>query len=308
MKVHILERILIFVIACTIVFAGLCLYIYLVCIYQSHWVSIHSSLLCQLDRIQLKHAIVKPHVLASHQGDETRHTALCISHARWTPIESLQQLDREQSATFQSHGSFVLPAGAAGDLETSRSLLSLRDRHASGVVFSDQSASTSAAAAAAFIEVKVEAIYESEEALRAETRTICALRQSQGQYGIGVIVSGLRAILLHTSLRMTCRFPLRILQAAAVPRHEYSAREDITVKNTVWLPGPRVAEAHVPQSEHVVGDSPHASAFPGQLSTPLMNAPIDMDTVGFFFTIAIPVITSGKGADQHAASLCAWEV
>jgi hypothetical protein len=47
MKVHILERILFFEIACTVVFAGLYLYTYLVSIYQSHWVSIHSSLLYQ---------------------------------------------------------------------------------------------------------------------------------------------------------------------------------------------------------------------------------------------------------------------
>lgn len=99
----------------------------------------------------------------------------------------------------------MLPAGAAGDLETSRFLLSLQDRHASGIVYFDQSTSASAVAAAALIEVKVEveAFYESEEALRAETRTICALRPSRGQYGIGVFVSGLRAVLPHESLRMT---------------------------------------------------------------------------------------------------------
>jgi hypothetical protein len=62
-------------------------------------------------------------------------------------------------------------------------------------VYSDQSTTSASAgaAAAAVIEVKVEAFYESEEALRAETRTsICALRPSQGQHGIGigVFVSG----------------------------------------------------------------------------------------------------------------------
>ena len=51
MQAHILlERILFIAIACTIVFAGLYLYTYLV---NSHWVSIHSSLICQPDRIQL---------------------------------------------------------------------------------------------------------------------------------------------------------------------------------------------------------------------------------------------------------------
>lgn len=52
MQVHTLERILFVVIVCTVVFAGLYLYAYLVSIYQSHWVSIHSSLpdLIQLTR------------------------------------------------------------------------------------------------------------------------------------------------------------------------------------------------------------------------------------------------------------------
>jgi hypothetical protein len=179
----------------------------------------------------------------------------------------------------------VLPAGAVGDPETSRFLLSLQDRHASSIVYFDQStsagASASAAAAAAVIEVKFEAFYESEEALRAETRTICALRPSRGQYGIGVFVSGLRAVLPHASLRMTCPFPRRVSQVA-VPGHEYSARDDVTV----WLPGPRAAEAHVPQSQRVIGDSPpHASAF-GSQSMQLMNAPIEVDTVTVGFAIS----------------------
>jgi hypothetical protein len=85
---------------------------------------------------------------------------------------------------------------------------------------------------------------------------------------------------------MTCRFPWRLLQAA-VPGHEYSARDDITLKTTVWLPGPRAAEAHVPQSQRVIGDSPpHASAFGGQLSMPVMNAPIEVDTVGLPFLLS----------------------
>lgn len=248
MQAHILERILFVVIACTAIFAGLCLYTYLVNIYQSHW----------------------PHVLASHLGDVTgawpTGTTSCISHARWALIES-QQLDRGQSAAFQSHASFVLQAGApAGDLETSRFLLFLRDRHASGIVYFDQSASASgAAAAAAVIEVKVEAFHESEEALRAKTRTICALRPSRDQYGIGVFAAG-----------------------GSVPGHEYSsstssARDDIILKIAIWLPGPRVAEAHVPRSQRVMGDSlgdspTHASEFGGQLSMPSMNAPIKINT------------------------------
>ena len=84
----------------------------------------------------------------------------------------------------------------------------------------------------------------------------------------------------------TCRFPWRVLQAA-VPGHEYGARDNITVKITAWLPGPRAAEAHVPQSQRVTGDSPpHACAFGGQLSIPLMNAPIEVDTVGLQFLLS----------------------
>jgi hypothetical protein len=47
MKAHILERILFVVIVCTVLFTGLYLYTYLVSIYQSHWVSNHSSLPCR---------------------------------------------------------------------------------------------------------------------------------------------------------------------------------------------------------------------------------------------------------------------
>jgi len=109
----------------------------------------------------------------------------------------------------------------------------LQDRHASksGIVYFAQLTSASAAAAAAVIEAKVEAFYESKEALRAETRTICALRPSQGQYGIGIFVSGFRsAVLPHAPLHMTCRFPWRVLQPA-VPGHELysSARDNITL-------------------------------------------------------------------------------
>jgi hypothetical protein len=94
----------------------------------------------------------------------------------------------------------MLPVGAVGDLKTSWFLLSLRNGHASGIVYSAQPASANAAAAAAVIEVKVKAFYESEEALRAEMRTICALRRSPSGdlCGIGIFfVSGPRAVLLH---------------------------------------------------------------------------------------------------------------
>lgn len=178
----------------------------------------------------------------------------------------------------------MLSAGAAGDLEAPRFFLSLQDRHASGIVHFDQSKSVggaAAAVAAAVIEVdiKVEAFYESEEVLRAKTRTICALRPSQGQYGIGV-----RVVAYDMP---TCRFPWRVSQAA-VPGHEYSARDDVTLNTTVtvWLPGPCAAEAHVPLSKRVIGDSPpHAcSAFGGHLSMRLMSSPIEVDTVGLPFS------------------------
>ena len=102
-----------------------------------------------------------------------------------------------------------------------------------------QSTSASASAAAAGIEVGVEACHESEEALQAETKTICALQPSRG---LGVFVSGLNAVLPCASLRLTCRFPWRELQAA-ISGHEYSARDFITItfNITVWLPGPRAA-------------------------------------------------------------------
>jgi hypothetical protein len=83
-----------------------------------------------------------------------------------------------------------------------------------------------------------------------------------------------------------CRFPWRVFQAA-VPGHEYGARDDITLKITVLLPGPRAVEAHVPRFQHVMSDSPpHASAFSGQLSMPLMNAPIEVDTVSLPFLLS----------------------
>jgi hypothetical protein len=198
----------------------------------------------------------------------------------------------------------VLPAArATGDLKTSRFLLSLQDRHASVILYFDQSSSASARAAAAAV-----AFYDSEEALRAEMRTICAcaLRPSRvpSQYGIGVFVSGLRAVLPQASSRMTCHtFSWRKLQVA-VPGHEYNARDNITLKITIWS---RAVKVQVPQSQRVIGDSPpHASAFGGQLLMPLMNAPIEVCHI--LFPIAIPVIIGGKGADQLAASLCAWEV
>jgi hypothetical protein len=61
MQVHILERILFVAIVCTVVFAGRYLYTYLVSIYQSHWVSIHSSLLSQ-PRPHSTHTVLYSHM------------------------------------------------------------------------------------------------------------------------------------------------------------------------------------------------------------------------------------------------------
>ena len=103
--------------------------------------------------------------------------------------------------------------------------------------------------------------------------------------------------------------PLSVARQAAVAGHEFSARDDITLKIvTVWLPGPRATEAPVPHSQRVIGDSPpHASAFVTQLSMSVMNVPmIELDTVGFL--ISFGNSRDHRRADQHAASLWTWEV
>jgi hypothetical protein len=118
-------------------------------------------------------------------------------------------------------------------------LLSSRDRHASGI------AQSTSAVAAIEVEVEVEAFFGSEEeALRAETRCLCALRRSRDQYGIGV---------------------------CAVPGHEYSVRDgDITLQITT----PCTEAGHVivpPKSTPNVAQVGSDSAF-DQVSLPLMDS------------------------------------
>ena len=76
-----------------------------------------------------------------------------------------------------------------------------------------------------------------------------------------------------------------ICQAAVSgPGHVYGARDDITLKITVWLPGPRAAESHIAQSQREIGDSPpRASALGDQLPMPAL---IEVDTVGLPFLLS----------------------
>jgi len=153
-----LERALTFVIALALVFAGLCVYVYLVEVYESHWAR----------------RVPPPSHLQAESWRARR-----VYHVRWAPIES-QAVSRHPE-TSQPHAWFTLPADA---LETL--LLLSQDRHASGVLHFSQSAGTINE-----VEVEVQALYESEEELlRHDTRTVYALRRGQGQYGIGVFCTG----------------------------------------------------------------------------------------------------------------------
>ncbi|KAH9962235.1 hypothetical protein BC827DRAFT_235398 [Russula dissimulans] len=150
-RVPLLERVLTVIIGNALILAGLCMYHYLVEIYESHWL----------------------HPTPTHLGVANWPTS-CVYHARWAPIDS---------DLFRSQAWFTLPAA---DFQTL--FLLSQDRHASGVVYSSQSAD---AVAVADIEVEVEAFYESEadDAPGSEGIGICVLRWGQGQYGIDVLVS-----------------------------------------------------------------------------------------------------------------------
>ncbi|KAH9985643.1 hypothetical protein BJV74DRAFT_553765 [Russula compacta] len=150
-KVPLLDRILMVMISCALIFTGLCIYNCLVAAYEGR----------------------RPRHAPSHLPVKS-WPATCVHHARWAPIDSQQAPGHPE--TSQSHAWFTQPAD---DFETL--LLMLQDRHASGVVYFAQSAGATTNS-----EVGVLAFDGSEKALRSEMRTICALRRSQGQYGTGV--------------------------------------------------------------------------------------------------------------------------
>ena len=109
--------------------------------------------------------------------------------------------------------------------------------------------------------------------------------------------------------------------AAAAPGHEHSARDDISLNITVWLPRPRAGEQEVhvafpavappgqeepgrPQShERVIGDSPPPHAF-DQASLRSMDAPIEADTVSFLpFLLSVCAVSCRvEDADRYAES------
>jgi hypothetical protein len=190
-----LERALTLAIALALVFAGLCIYVYLVEVYESHWVSkFFLPLPVLLGATEDSSVVVYPHTVTrgthkarrvprpSHLQAES-WPARRVYHVRWVPIES--QAVSEHPETSQPHAWFTLPADA---FETLLLLLS-QDRHASGVLHFSQSADTTPYINE--VEVEVRALYESEEEalLRPDTRTVYALRRGQGQYDIGVFVS-----------------------------------------------------------------------------------------------------------------------
>ncbi|KAI0287182.1 hypothetical protein BC826DRAFT_1046067 [Russula brevipes] len=253
-KAPLLERILVVIIAYTLVCAALCIYRYLVDVYETHW----------------------PRNAPSQLGVEGWPVA-CLYHALWEPMGPQPAPGHPQ--TYQSHTFFTLPAG---DLETL--FLLSQDRHASVVLHTAQSAG----ATTADIQVQVQAFYEEEEALRPETRTICALRRSRGQYAIGVFVSAARFLLLLSPACM--RRCLLTLGLQAAPGRQDGARHDVTLDITVWLPGPRSGtdgdfrvspwlepDLGLPQLRHVIGD-PSQHAF-RQASIPLTHPPIEVFTI-----------------------------
>jgi len=165
------QRILTFTIAFTLVFVGLCIYKYLVGVFEGHWP--HHT----------------PRQLLAHQTENS--PARCVHHARWEPIMESQPVrgHHHPEGPDQSHAWFMLQSD--DDLE---SLLQLsQDKHAPGVVDCDRVQSSAAGATAdnnieAEFGVEAEGFYESEaeEAPQPNMRTICALRRSQGQYDIVV--------------------------------------------------------------------------------------------------------------------------
>ncbi|KAI9507273.1 hypothetical protein F5148DRAFT_1285450 [Russula earlei] len=235
-QLHQLERILTMIIGLILVIAGLCMYYYLVGVYESHCLPFP----------------------ASHPGADA-WPATCISHARWAPIKP-QPLPGHPEI-YQSHAWFALPADG---LETL--VLLSQDRRASGTV----SFAQSPRAVSHVIEIEVQAFYESLDALRPERRTVCALRRSQGRYGIGVFAASGR-------------------QSG---RDDGGARDRVALNVTVWLPGPRSGgsdaafrvtpclESDYSQFRHATGgDSPIYSFGRESPPVPPTDAPIELISV-----------------------------
>ncbi|KAI0246180.1 hypothetical protein BJV78DRAFT_190965 [Lactifluus subvellereus] len=188
------------------------------------------------------------YLVQAYESRWPRHAvATCVDHARWAPFGPHQVPGQPEA--FQMHAWFTLPTG---DLETL--FLLSRDRHASGIVYFVESES----AGGTDVEVEVQAFYESEGALR--ERTICSLRRSQGEHGIGVL---------------------------AAPTHLNAPDKDnltLTLEITVWLPQPRSGadvvfvprlETDLSRFQHVIGDL-HTHRF-GQVSLSSTSAPIGAD-------------------------------
>jgi hypothetical protein len=187
---------------------------------------------------------------------------------------------------------FMLPARG---LETL--FLLSQDRHASGVVYFSESAG----GADDVVEVEVQAFYRSEGAFL--ERTVCALRRSQGERGIGVLVSYTARLSTPLPPNYTYKFAfvdtrlillfffMAVLQAARTLAPDKTTNNDntLTLKITVWLPRhrseadvvfvPRL-ETDLPQFQHVIGDL-HTHRF-GQVSFKLSSTngvPVDADPV-----------------------------
>ena len=134
-------------------------------------------------------------------------------------------------------------------------LLLSQGRHASGVMYCVRQ---SACAIADNTEAKAEveaSFYESEEAPQPDTRTICALRRSQGRYDIGVFVSCGAFIPARISVYDTCF----VVSLQVNQGHPCSARDNITVNDPVehaHPPSRRVTSRIAGRGIHLVREVP----------------------------------------------------
>jgi hypothetical protein len=127
------------------------------------------------------------------------------------------------------HPETFMPGGDE-DIEPLLRLLLSQGRHASGVMYCARPAKSACAVAD-----NVEAFYESEEAPQPDTRTICALRRSQGRYDIGVFVSCGVFVPARISAYDT-RFAVYL---QVVQGHPCSARDNTTLNDPVAQAHPR---------------------------------------------------------------------